>query len=156
MIKRYLGATVVALACALALPGVAWAQSGHFVGTQTCQDSGLAVTCKGKVAGLGGTTFEIVVIADGVASVECTNPAGHVAPGQSFEFEAEGTTGTLSTPRNGQYRYTVSTNEPSPPSDSCPNRKWTATVVDVDFTGDATLELYEGDELSDSVTVPID
>jgi hypothetical protein len=155
MIKRLLGTAALALTIAVSLPGMAWAQSGHFVGTQTCRDTGLTVTCTGKVAGLGSTTFEIVVRADGVASVECRNPAGNVAPGQSFEFEAEGTTGTMRTPRNGQYRYSVSTDTPVPPADSCPNRKWTAEVTDVEFTGDATIELYEGDVLSDAVTVPI-
>jgi hypothetical protein len=153
--KRHLATAAVGLAFALGTSGVAMAQSGHFVGNQTCRDSGLELTCTGKVAGLGGTTFEIVVVADGVASVECTNPGGQVAPGQSFTFEAEGSTGTVKTPRNGQYRYTVSTDTPTPPAGSCPNKKWTASVVDVTFTGDATLELYEGDSLSDSVTVPI-
>jgi len=107
------------------------------------------------VAGLGSTTFEIVVTADGVASVECHNPAGQVAPGQSFEFSAEGTTGTLKTPRNGQYRYSVSTDAPTPPAGSCPNRKWTAVVTDVSFSGDATLQLFEGAVLSDTATAPI-
>ena len=39
----------------------AFAQSGHFVGTPTCTDEGVTVECSGKVAGLGGTTFEITV-----------------------------------------------------------------------------------------------
>jgi hypothetical protein len=155
IMKRYLATAAVGLALAVASSGTALAQSGHFVGSQTCTETGLSVTCSGKVAGLGSKTFEIVVVADGAASVECRNPAGQVAPGQSFEFEAEGTTGKLRTPRNGQYRYTLSTDVPTPPAGSCPNRKWTASVVDVTFTGDATLELYEGDVLSDTVTVPI-
>lgn len=155
MMKRYLATAAVGLALAVGFTGTAWAQSGHFVGTQTCRDTGLTVTCSGKVAGLGSTTFEIVVVADGLASVECRNPAGQVAPGQSFEYEAEGTTGTLRTPRNGQYRYTVSTDIPTPPADSCPNKKWTASVTDVTFTGDATLELYEGAVLADTTTVRI-
>jgi hypothetical protein len=153
--KRIMTTGLVALGLTLAVPGAAWAQSGHFVGTQVCRDTGLSVTCTGKVAGLGSTTFEIVVIADGRASVECRNPAGQVAPGQSFEYEAEGTTGTLRTPRNGQYRYSVSTDVPTPPAGSCPNRKWTATVTDVAFSGDATVELRESGTVSDSVTVPI-
>lgn len=152
--RRILSILVVALGLTLGFGGVAVAQSGHFVQTQNCRDTGLTVTCSGKVAGLGGTTFEIQIIADGVASVECANPAGNVAPGQDFEFTAEGTTGTQTTPRNGQFRYTVSTRAPSAPADSCPNPQWTATVVDVSFTT-ATLNLLEGGQLSDSVTVPV-
>jgi hypothetical protein len=154
IMKRYLSVALLALALALGLPGVAVAQSGHFVQTQTCTDTGLTVTCTGKVAGLGGTTFEIVVIADGVASVECANPAGNVAPGQSFDFEAEGTTGAQPTPRNGQFRYSVSTAAPTAPAGSCPNPQWTATVIDVTFTN-ATIQLLEDGVLSDSVTVPV-
>jgi hypothetical protein len=74
----------IALAAVIALLGLtavpAYAQSGHFIengaGAPVCTDIGTQVTCTGKVAGLGGTTFEITIEADGVASVECTNP-GH-------------------------------------------------------------------------------
>jgi hypothetical protein len=45
--KRYLLFAVVA-AAVLALPGVASAQSGHFVQTQTCTDEGTTVECSGK------------------------------------------------------------------------------------------------------------
>lgn len=152
--RRILSIVVVALGLTLGFGGVAVAQSGHFVQTQNCRDTGLTVTCTGKVAGLGGTTFEIQIVADGVASVECANPAGNVAPGQDFEFTAEGTTGTQTTPRNGQFRYSVSTTAPSAPADSCPNPQWTATVTDVTFTT-ATLNLLEDGVLSDSVTVAV-
>src|SRR5215218_11407893 len=73
--KRYLLLLGVVAVAALALPAVASAQSGHFVGTQTCSDIGTQVSCNGKVAGLGGTTFTITVSAQGTASVTCTNPA---------------------------------------------------------------------------------
>ena len=63
MFKLYLTsilvAEVVALA-ALAFPGVASAQSGHFItgggNAPSCTDEGTTVECTGKVAGLGGTT----------------------------------------------------------------------------------------------------
>lgn len=111
------------------IPGVAFAQSGHFVGTPTCTDEGTTAQCTGKVAGLGGTTFEIT-------------------------FTAEGTTGTQPTPRNGQFRFRVATAAPEAPADSCPNPMWTATVVDVEF-GDATLTLSEDGVVSDTITVPV-
>jgi hypothetical protein len=151
---RYLVVGVLALAAVLALPGVAAAQSGHFVGAQTCNDIGTQVSCTGKVAGLGGTTFTLMVSAQGTADVTCTNPAGNVAPGQAFEFAASGSSGPFATPRNGQARYTVTTVAPSAPPGSCPNPKWTATVTDVAFTT-ATISLFEDSTLSDQTTVPV-
>jgi hypothetical protein len=151
--KRYLLLSAVAVA-ALAFPGAASAQSGHFVGTPTCTDEGTTAECSGKVAGLGGTTFEITVTAPGTASVECTNPAGNVAPGQSFTTTAAGSSGPQPTPRNGQFRFTVETVTPTAPPGSCPNPKWTANVVDVEF-GDATITLTENGVVSDTITVPV-
>lgn len=152
--KRYVGIVLVALALVLGFPTTALAQSGHFVGTPTCTDQGTTLECRGKVAGLGGTTFEISVEASGVASVECRNPGGNVAPGQSFDFGAVGTSGPLATPRNGQFRFTVETDTPSAPAGSCPNRQWTAEVVDVEFD-DATITLTEDGTVSDTITVPV-
>jgi hypothetical protein len=151
--KRYLVIGVLAVA-ALAFPSVASAQSGHFVGTPTCTDAGTTVSCSGKVAGLGGTTFTILVSAQGTASVTCTNPAGNVAPGQSFSTTVTGSSGPFATPRNGQATFMVTSNTPSAPPGSCPNPKWTATVTDVAFT-DATLTLREDGTVSDTITVPV-
>jgi hypothetical protein len=153
-VVRLVLAAVAALTLLTTFAGGALAQSGHFVGTPTCRDVGTTVECTGKVAGLGSTTFEITVDAEGTASVECANPAGNVAPGQSFTFDAAGTTGTLPTPRNGQFRFNVGTTAPTAPAGSCPNPKWTATVVDVEF-GDATITLLEGGVASDTITVPV-
>jgi hypothetical protein len=151
MKRLLLGVAVIA---ALSLPSAALAQSGHFVGTPTCTDEGTTVECRGKVAGLGGTTFTITVEAPGTASVTCTNPAGNVAPGQSFETTVAGTSGPQPTPRNGQFRFTVESDTPSAPPGSCPNPKWTATVTDVEF-GDATITLREDGNVSDTITVPV-
>jgi hypothetical protein len=151
--KRYLVLGVVA-AAALAFPSFASAQSGHFVGTPTCTDEGTTVECDGKVAGLGGTTFTIIVEAEGTADVTCTNPGGYVAPCQSFSFDAAGQSGPFPTPRNGQARFTVATDAPTAPAGSCPNPQWTATVTDVAFT-DATLTLIEDSTVSDTITVPV-
>ena len=151
--KRFLLLSVVVIA-ALAFPGVASAQSGHFVGTPTCTDEGTTLQCAGKVAGLGGTTFTILVSAPATATVECTNPAGNVAPGQTFDTTATGQSGPFATPRNGQARFTVETITPTAPAGSCPNPKWTAEVVDVEF-GDATITLQEDGVISDVITVPV-
>src|SRR5215217_8875772 len=140
--KRYYIVFATAAAAALTFAAVAFAQSGHFVGTPTCTDQGTTVSCSGKVAGLGGTTFEIRVSATGTASVTCTNPAGNVAPGQSFTTTTTGTSGPFATPRNGQARFTVTSDAPTAPPGSCPNPMWTATVTDVTFTT-ATVTLLE-------------
>ncbi|MGW1342896.1 hypothetical protein ACWCOV_17735 [Kribbella sp. NPDC002412] len=134
----------------------AFAQSGHFVGTPTCTDEGVTVECSGKVAGLGGTTFEITVVASGVATVECINPAGNRAPGQDTDVTVAGTTTPLPTPRNGQFRFNLESDDPNPlPSTpTCPNNQWTPIITDVAFT-DATLTLLEGGVVSDTITVPV-
>ena len=72
--KRILVVVIAAVTLTLGLPAGAWAQSGHFVGTPTCTDQGTTVRCTGKVAGLGGTTFEITVDA---------TPAGTSRPGRT-------------------------------------------------------------------------
>ena len=152
--KRYIIFLSAAAVAALTFAAVALAQSGHFVGTPTCTDEGTFLECTGKVAGLGGTTFRIDVSASGVADVTCTNPGGQVAPGQSFSFAGAGSTGDQLTPRNGQFRFTVTTDAPTAPPGSCPNPMWTATVTDVQFT-DATLTLFEDSTVSDTITVPV-
>ena len=157
--KRYLLLSAVVVA-ALAFPGVASAQSGHFLtgggNAPSCTDEGTTVACDGKVAGLGGTTFEITIEAAGIASVECTNPGGNVAPGQDTAVTVAGTTEPQPTPRNGQFRFNIESDdpEPLPATPTCPNNQWTPNIVDVAFT-EATLSLFEDGVLSDQVTVPV-
>jgi len=153
----------IALAALVALPSsvdVAFAQAGHFIeqgaGQPVCRDAGLVVVCTGKVAGLGGTTFEITVEATGVAEVECENPGGNVAPGQDTTITATATSGPLPTPRSGQFVFSLSTAVPTVPNfPTCPNPQWTATVVDVTFTSPATISLFEDNVLVDVVEVAI-
>jgi hypothetical protein len=138
----------------------AYAQSGHFIesgaGAPKCTDLGTQLQCTGKVAGLGGTTFEITLQVSGIATVECTNPGGNVAPGQDTAVDASASTGPLPTPRNGQFEFSLTTATPTVPNfPTCPNPGWTATVTDVAF-GDATLTLIEDTTQSDQVIVPVD
>ena len=150
-------ATFVGLAFAAA---PAYAQSGHFIesgaGAPVCTDIGTQVQCTGKVAGLGGTTFEITIEAEGIATVVCVNPAGHRAPGQDTAVTVEGTTGPLATPRNGQFVFSITTDAPAPlpPTPTCPNVQWMPQIVDVTFTT-ATLTLFEDGMQSDLVVVPV-
>ena len=156
---RKFGIIAVLSLMALALAAVpALAQSGHFIDrTVECTDIGTQVQCTGKVAGLGGTTFEIRIdAADAIASVECTNPGGNVAPGQDTEVDVAGTSGLLPTPRNGNFNFTQTTDdpEPLPATPTCPNNQWTPNIVDLTFT-DATVTLSEDGVVSDTITVPV-
>lgn len=158
--KRHIGVAVAFVMAGLALPASASAQSGHFLtggnNAPRCVDTGVQVSCSGKVAGLGGTTFEITVQAQGIARVECINPGGNRAPGQDTTVTVAGTTTPLPTPRNGQYRFSVTTDDPGPlpATPTCPNQQWTPRIVDVRFT-DATLTLLENGVLADRVTLPV-
>ena len=138
----------------------AYAQAGHFIesgaGAPVCTDIGTQVQCTGKVAGLGGTTFEITIEAEGIATVVCINPAGNRAPGQDTAVTVEGSTGPLATPRNGQFVFSITTDAPAPlpPTPTCPNVQWMPQIVDVTFTT-ATLTLFEDGMQSDLVVVPV-
>jgi hypothetical protein len=139
----------------------AHAQSGHFVtgggNAPECTDIGTQVSCDVKVAGLGGTTFEITLEATGTASVECTNPGGNVAPGQDTAVDVAGSSGELETPRSGTFTFRdLRTAAPTVPNfPTCPNPQWMASVVDVTFVGPATLTLFEDGVISDQIEVPI-
>lgn len=151
-------ATLVGLAFGAA---PAYAQAGHFVtgggNAPECTDIGTQVSCDVKVAGLGGITFEITLEASGIASVTCTNPAGNVAPGQDTAVDVAGTSGELPAPRSGTFTFRdLTTAAPTVPNTpTCPNPQWTATVVDVEFVGPATLTLLEDGQVSDQIEVAI-
>ena len=153
--------TLVAVFALLGLSAApALAQSGHFIprggNAPSCTDIGTQVTCTGKVAGLGGTTFEITIEAAGIAEVVCINPGGNRAPGQDTEVDVAGGTGPLPTPQNGQFVFSITTDSPDPlpPTPTCPNNQWTPEIVDVSFTT-ATLSLFEDGVLSDQVVVTV-
>jgi uncharacterized protein YraI len=160
---RRIAIVVAALAAFVGLAfgaAPAYAQAGHFIesgaNAPVCTDIGTQVRCTGKVAGLGGTTFEITIEAEGTATVVCINPAGHRAPGQDTAVTVEGSTGPLPTPRNGQFVFSITTDAPAPlpPTPTCPNVQWMPQIVDVTFTT-ATLTLFEDGVQSDQVVVPV-
>src|SRR5829696_1804495 len=86
----------------------ALAQNPHFIGQLTGTDLGTTLEVSGKVAGLGNEPVNVVVEAEGIATVECENPGGNVAPGQDTAVDVSGETGPI-TPRNGQITFTAET-----------------------------------------------
>lgn len=108
----------------------------------TCTDQGLTLNCTGNVSGLGQEALTVNISSPATATVECTNPAGNVAPGQTFTFTASGTQ-TVQVDKNGRATFDLTTLAPTAPAGSCPNPKWTANVTDVTF-GTVTLTGIQG------------
>jgi hypothetical protein len=110
----------------------------------TFTDEGTTLNVTGDVSGLGNEDLDVTLDATGVGSVTCTNPAGNVAPGQDTSVTASGSQTGIE-PKNGGAVFDVTTAEPPAPNPAvvCPNRKWTATITDVEFTS-ATLTLSQG------------
>lgn len=117
------------------------AASPHFVGAPTITDLGAVLRATGKIAGLGAGDVTIVLDAVGVASVQCRNPGGNVAPGQDTTVAAGGSV-TLPSAKNGNVTFSVTTQEPVV-TDACPNAQWTAEVQDVTFSS-GTLTVLQG------------
>ena len=115
----------------------------HFVRGFTTTDVGVSLVLSGKLAGLGQGDVTIIVEAAGVASIECTNPGGNVAPGQNTSISASGSV-TLPAAKNGTLTFSVATLAPSVPNTpTCPNNAWEADVIDVAFSG-GTITVIQG------------
>ncbi|WP_233157525.1 MULTISPECIES: hypothetical protein [Amycolatopsis] len=157
--RRMIGTLAGALAVAALAAAPAYADNGHFVtgggNAAVCTDTGTRFECAGKVAGLGGTTFEITATATGTAKVECVNPAGVLVTGQDTEVEITATSGRQQTPHNGQYTFAL-TSKPTgvPVVPACPNPLWTAKLLDVTFTT-ATLTLAVEGATAEEITVDV-
>jgi len=127
---------VVALAAVPAL-----AANPHFVRGPAFSDRGTQLLVTGTVAGLGNEDIDVVVDAEGFATVECENPAGNVAPGQTTEVDVSGSANDVQV-KNGKATFRVLTDEPTVGDEACPNPKWTPTVTDVEFT-EATITIFQ-------------
>jgi hypothetical protein len=110
----------------------------------TFTDLGTTLNVTGDVSGLGNENLTVRLDATGVGSVTCANPAGNIAPGQDTSVNASGTQSDIEV-KNGRAVFDVTTAEPPAPDPAvvCPNRKWTATITDVEFSS-ATLTLLQG------------
>ena len=127
---------LVAVSAAVATAAV------RFHAGPTCTDQGLTLNCTGNVSGLGQEPLTVTISSPATATTTCANPAGNVAPGQTFTFIASGTQ-TVQVDKNGRATFNLTTPTPTPPAGSCPNPKWTANVTDVTF-GTVTLTGTQG------------
>jgi hypothetical protein len=118
------------------------AASVHFVKGPVLSDIGTQLVLSGKLAGLGVGDVTIILTSAGVASVECTNNGGNIAPGQDTVVTASGSI-TLPADKNGNLVFSVATNVPVIPSSACPNPLWSAEAVDVAF-GSGTIVVIQG------------
>lgn len=124
--------------------GVAHAANPHFIGEPVITVDGTTVNASGSVAGLGNTDIDVTLEATGTAAIECTNPGGNVAPGQNTEIDVSGTQTDIET-KNGRAFFNVTTGEPEAPTGVCPNPKWTADIVSVDFTSATLIVTQDGE-----------
>jgi hypothetical protein len=152
MLRRFAVITVLSVVLVAAVAAIASA-AVNFHGPLTCKDNGLTLTCSGNVSGLGEGDLLVRVTSPATATVECTNPAGNVAPGQTFNTTVSGS-GTFTADKNGRTNFSVTTTAPTAPAGSCPNPQWTAKVTDVTF-GTATITGTQGGTQVFSRTVTV-
>jgi hypothetical protein len=141
MLKKIGLIAVLSAVLVLSVAAIATAAVRFHAGP-TCTDNGTTLTCTGNVSGLGQEELTVTISSPATATTTCTNPAGNVAPGQTFTFTASGTQ-TVQVDKNGRATFNLTTPTPTPPAGSCPNPKWTATVTDVTF-GTVTLTGIQG------------
>jgi hypothetical protein len=107
------------------------AQNIHYVDGPTTTDNGTTLTVCGKIAGLGNNQgINVTITTTATITTECTNPAGHVAPGQT-RTETISATKKFWSDKNGNISFCVDTIEQDP--GTCPNGKWTGRVTDISF-----------------------
>jgi hypothetical protein len=141
MLKRIATIAVLSAVVVLAVAAVASA-AVNFRSGPTCRDLGTTLNCTGNVSGLGQEPLTVTISSPATATVTCTNPAGNLAPGQTFTFTASGTQ-TVQVDKNGRATFNLTTATPTAPANSCPNPMWTAAVTDVSF-GTVTLTGTQG------------
>jgi len=131
--RKILSAGTV-LTTVLAAGIVAFAGNVHFIGSPTCVQSGGQLCCSGKLAGVGSAPTNVEID----AQFQCTNRGGSQPGGL-----ASGQSGPIQ-PRSGQITFTNVC-----ASGSCPDQM-TPT-----FGGTATINVFQGNNLVFSATVPI-
>jgi ABC-type amino acid transport substrate-binding protein len=125
---------LLTLLASVALTGPASAANPHLLGEPSSEEVGTTdLLVSGTIAGLGqGTTSTILVDADGLATVTCTNPSGRIVAAQTDNFDASGEQ-TAIPDRNGRYEFSILLS-PVLEGNPCPNARWTPTIASVDYS----------------------
>jgi hypothetical protein len=159
MLRKFGIIAVLSLLVTALVAVPALAQSGHFVTgggnapTVTGPDANGDLDISGKVAGLGGTTFEVIATADAQATYACRTGGGefpNAANKQDVGGVVTATTGPQPTPRNGQATFDLTLNPPTSTL-TCPPGQ-TRVLVSVSYTN-LTLTLEEDGVTSDTETI---
>jgi hypothetical protein len=130
---RRLFVSMLVFGTSLLLPSLSSA-GVHFVGSPTCTAVDGQLCCSGKIAGLGTAPTTVQVL----ATFNCTNRGGNQPPGQ-----ASGQSAPIQ-PRGGQITFANVCASGSCPDDMTPT-----------FGGTATINVFQGNNLVFSATVPI-
>jgi hypothetical protein len=125
----------------------------HFKKTPTFIDNGTTLTASGAIAGLGNGDIRVRLLSSGTPQAGCVNPSGaHRPGGQQPAVVVSGTQDIGGNQiKNGSVSFSVTTAEPTVPSDpkaaGCPGANWTVVLDDVSFT-DNTVCVYQ-DSIND-------
>ena len=140
----------MALAMSTALfVGTGSAARVHWKSGPNFSDAGTKLTVSGSLAGLGNEDVTITVVAEGKATkIECTNPSGKKAPGQNKPDVRSLGEVTIDQDeiKNGNVSFSITTHDPAqltPREAGCPNNRWTAEILDVEFES-ATITVRQG------------
>ena len=136
------------------------AQSGHFITgggnapvVSAPNEDSPDLDISGRVAGLGGTTFEIFATADATADYACQNRGGEFPNDpqkQSVSAIVDDSTGVQRTPRNGSARFSLSLEPPESTFD-CPGGQ-TDVLTAITYS-DVTVFLEEDGATSDTLSL---
>ena len=143
-IRRTLAVLATAAALVLVGAGPAMAANPHYLVGPTFTLQQDTVTATGSVAGLGNENVDVVLTLEASVTVQCENPAGKIAPGQTKFFEASTTQSNLEV-ENGRLNFTISATADPAGADltgACPNSKWTPLPGDVTVLS-ATLDIIQ-------------
>lgn len=149
--KRTLTYLTVAAGCITMGATLIYAASVHFKGDQDIIDTGTSLTFCGALAGLGNEDVTITVTTEGLASANCINAGGNMAPGRNKIPVVSSVSQTISRNeiKNGNVSFCASTPSPGPVSAraaGCPNNNWEARIIDVEFES-ATVTVMQGGQV---------
>jgi hypothetical protein len=125
-----------------------YAANVHFKGEPRITDEGMTLSFCGALAGLGNQDITIRVTVEGMASANCFNKGGNMAPGQNKVPVVSTVTRTISRReiKNGNVSFCVDTPAPgrvSARAAGCPNNNWQARIFDVEFES-AIITVVQG------------